>query len=188
MKKNGSLIVISGPSGSGKGTIVDKLLQDENIELSISCTTRDRRKGEEEGVSYYFIEKEEFDRMAKGGEFLEHAQLFDHSYGTPRKKVEEKLAEGKNVILEIDVQGAMQVKKNYKDAVMIFIMPPSLEELTRRLINRGTETDDQIGKRIKKATVEMALADEYGYTVINDNLDDAVQEVRDIINKEEHLV
>ncbi|MGI6154193.1 MAG: guanylate kinase [Christensenellaceae bacterium] len=186
-KQRSLLIVLSGPSGSGKGAIVEKLLEKDNtLELSVSCTTRRPRAHEKDGVNYFFKNREEFDNMVVSNAFLEHANVFDCSYGTPKDYVLKKLEEGKNVILEIDVQGAMQVKKNYENAVMIFILPPSKEELERRLRGRGTETELQIRKRIGKAESEMEMAKEYGHCVVNDDLDAAVDEVLQIIEKEKN--
>ncbi|MEG0584853.1 MAG: guanylate kinase [Christensenellaceae bacterium] len=182
MNKKGSLIVISGPSGCGKGTIVEKLIEDKNIEISVSCTTRNPRPHEKDGVNYFFKTQDEFDVMVKNDDFLEYANVFGCSYGTPKQRVLERLADGKNVILEIDVQGAMQVKQNYPQAIMIFIMPPSEEELLKRLRGRATETEEQINKRFGKARSEMALVDKYDYKVVNDDLDAAVAQVKEIIN------
>ena len=183
MGGTGKLSVISGPSGAGKGTIVDQLLKSGKYELSISCTTRAPRGQEKEGVNYFFKSREEFERMISEHKFLEYADVFGCYYGTPKDYVLGKLGEGKNVILEIDVQGALQVKKNYPDAVMIFILPPSEEVLLARLRGRGTETEEQIGRRFGKARAEMELADQYDYSVVNDDLMTAVAEVREMIEK-----
>ncbi len=186
--EKGKLIVISGPSGSGKGTIVDRLLNEDNIELSISCTTRQPRANEKNGVNYFFKREDEFNNMIVSDSFLEHAEVFGCKYGTPKKRVLEKLELGKNIVLEIDVQGAMQVKKNFSEALLIFILPPSEEELLKRLKGRATETEEQIKTRFAKAKEEMAYADQYDYQVVNDNLDDAVHEIENIIknNLEKH--
>lgn len=181
--KKGKLIVISGPSGAGKGTVVDRLLDDDNVELSISCTTRAPRPHEKDGVNYFFKREDEFDDMIVGNSFLEHAQVFGCQYGTPKQRVIERLDQGKNVILEIDVQGALQVKENFSDALLIFIMPPSEEELLNRLRNRGTESREQIEERISKARGEMAQTGRYDHIVVNDDLDVAVAGVREIIGK-----
>lgn len=180
-QKKGSLIVISGPSGAGKGTIVGHLLDDENIELSVSCTTRPPRPHEKDGVNYFFKRSDEFNNMVVSNSFLEHANVFGCQYGTPKDRVLERLEAGKHVILEIDVQGAMQVKGNYKDAVLIFIMPPSEEELLKRLRGRGTESERQIEQRIAQAREEMAVKDQYDHIVINDDLNQAIEEVQEII-------
>ena len=180
----GNLYVISGPSGAGKGTIVSELMKrDDRLALSISCTTRYQREGEIDGVHYYFIDKERFQAMIEEGDFLEYAQVFDNFYGTPMSKVEEKRSAGYDVILEIDVQGALQVKKKAEDAKLIFILPPSFEVLRKRLTGRNTETPEQVEKRLAKAEKEMSLKDRYDYTVVNDDLDTAVEEVYDIIKK-----
>ena len=180
----GNLYMISGPSGAGKGTIVSELMKrDDRLALSISCTTRYQREGEIDGVHYYFIDKERFQAMIEEGDFLEYAQVFDNFYGTPMSKVEEKRSAGYDVILEIDVQGALQVKKKAEDAKLIFILPPSFEVLRKRLTGRNTETPEQVEKRLAKAEKEMSLKDRYDYSVVNDDLDTAVEEVYDIIKK-----
>lgn len=180
-QKTGKLIIISGPSGAGKGTIVEQLLKDGSYELSISCTTRKPRGQEREGVNYFFKTPEQFRKMIDENAFLEYADVFGCCYGTPKEYVLNKLSQGKNVILEIDVQGAVQVKENYPQAMMIFILPPSEEILLERLRGRGTETEEQIAKRFGKAKAEMAYADRYGYKVVNDDLMTAVEEIRSII-------
>lgn len=185
MDKMGKLVVISGPSGAGKGTIVEQLLKDDRYELSISCTTRASRGQEQEGISYFFKSKEAFEKMIQAHQFLEYADVFGKYYGTPKEYVLDKLRGGKCVILEIDVQGALQVKKNHPDALMIFILPPSEEVLLSRLRGRKTETEEQILKRFGKAREEMALADKYDYTVVNDDLKTTVDEVRNIIQNSE---
>lgn len=183
MDQKGKLVVISGPSGCGKGTIVDKLLkQDDSLQLSISATTRAPRSIEKEGINYFFKSQEAFSQMIADDAFLEYADVFGKYYGTPKDYVLGKLEQGKNVILEIDVQGAMQVIKNYPQAVTIFILPPSEEALLNRLKGRGTETEEQIMKRFGKAKAEMEYAQQYGYRVINDDLDTAVAEVKSIID------
>ena len=180
----GNLYVISGPSGAGKGTIVSELMKrDDRLALSISCTTRYQREGEIDGVHYYFIDKERFQAMIEEGDFLEYAQVFDNFYGTPMSKVEEKRSAGYDDILEIDVQGALQVKKKAEDAKLIFILPPSFEVLRKRLTGRNTETPEQVEKRLAKAEKEMSLKDRYDYSVVNDDLETAVEEVYDIIKK-----
>ena len=145
--EKGVLLIISGPSGSGKGTIVERLVDDLGYRVSISATTRNPRPNEENGVHYFFKTKEEFEKMIEAGELLEHACFCDNYYGTPKEYVERQLVEGNNIILEIEVQGALQVKKKYNDAVLIFTMPPTIAELRRRLVNRGTEDMETIDKR-----------------------------------------
>ena len=184
MKKQGVLLIISGPSGSGKGTVVDALCKRENFSLSISATTRAPREYEVDGVHYFFHTKEEFVRMREHNELLEWAEFCGNYYGTPRKYVTEQLAQGKNVILEIEVQGALQIKKLYPDGVLVFLMPPNLEELGRRLTNRGTEDKDTINRRIHRALEEMELAKEYDYVVINDTVDQATEDLLSIVQAE----
>lgn len=173
----GHLIVLSGPSGAGKGTIVKELLKRRNADLSVSCTTRAPRPGEEDGKAYFFISPEEFERREKAGDFLESARVFENRYGTPKSAVEEKLAKGRDVILEIDVQGAKQVKSRFPEARLIFIEPPSMEELSARLAGRGTETEEQLAIRTAQAEEEMSHAGEYDFRVVNDSLLEAVEEI-----------
>lgn len=186
MATKGLLIVISGPSGAGKGTICRALmgLNISDLVLSISATTRKPRSGETEGVSYFFKEKDEFISMIEKDEFIEYAQVFDNFYGTPKKYVADKLNEQKNVILEIDIQGAMKVRHNHKDAVSIFIMPPSFEELKHRIMSRGTESSQDIKKRMSKAFDEVCHAKDYDYIVINDDITKAVNRIQCIIEAE----
>ncbi len=158
IKKRGLLLVISGPSGAGKGTICKELLKgDSQSKLSISATTRKPREGEVEGLNYYFKSKEEFKEMIAEGEFLEYAQIYDNYYGTPKKAIFDELDKGNDVILEIEMQGAMQIKRAYPEAVFIFILPPSLKELKNRIVGRGTETEEQIEKRFGSAYNEIKL-------------------------------
>ncbi len=184
MGKNGILAIISGPSGSGKGTAVEKLLQKGNYALSISATTRSPREYEVPGVHYFFYSKEQFEEMKKNGLLLECAEFCGNYYGTPKAYVEEQLQSGKNVILEIEVQGALQVKKIYPSAVLIFLIPPNLEELGRRLVQRGTEDKETINKRMHRAIEEMEFVDDYDYVVINDSIDTAVEDIDMILRAE----
>ena len=180
--KKGILIIISGPSGTGKGTVINELLKNRSAELSISCTTRFPREGEKEGVNYFYKTKEEFLSMIYYDEFLEYAQVFGNYYGTPRDYVLKKLESGKNVILEIDIQGALKVKENLRQAVMIFILPPSMKVLYDRLKNRGTETDAIISKRFGMAKSEIQYAKQYDYVVVNDDLAETVENINAILN------
>lgn len=181
----GSLIVISGPSGAGKGTVIQKLLEiNKNAWLSVSCTSRPIRSNDIEGVTYYFLDKKEFENKIKNDEFLEYAIYNDNYYGTPKAKIKEKLDQGIDVILEIEVQGALIVKKNFKDAIFIFIMPPSMEELRDRLINRKTDSKEKIISRFKTAYNEINEITKYNYVVVNDNIDKAVDKVNAILLSE----
>ena len=182
--EKGVLLIISGSSGSGKGTIVERLVDDLGYRVSISATTRNQRPNEENGVHYFFKTKEEFEKMIEAGELLEHACFCDNYYGTPKEYVERQLWEGNNIILEIEVQGALQVKKKYNDAVLIFTMPPTIAELRRRLVNRGTEDMETIDKRIKRAEEELEYLPQYDYIVINDTVEQAVRDVDCIVRAE----
>ena len=182
----GMLIVISGPSGVGKSTICKALIEKElrNVELSISATTRRPRVGEVDSVNYYFKDEHVFKEMIYQNEFLEYAKVYGNYYGTPKQKVIDKLDNGISVILEIDTYGAMQVKKNFKKGVFIFIMPPCFNILKNRIINRGTESKDDIRKRLKSAFKEITEVSNYDYIVINDDIDKAVNKIVCILNAE----
>ena len=183
MKK---LIVISGPSGVGKGTIMKEMLQKESsLRLSVSATTRDPRPGETHGKEYFFVSREEFKEMINNNKFLEFAQYADNFYGTPKDAVEEMLNQGLNVILEIEVQGGLQVLEKCPDCLSIFIVPPSMEELENRLRGRGTEPNDVIEKRMEAAKTEMTFTNRYDYVVMNDKVDTAVEEIISLIKKEQ---
>ncbi len=172
----GRLIVFSAPSGCGKGTMLAEILKDENYCVSVSATTREPREGEVDGVNYYFISKGDFLQKVVDNEFLEHAEYCDNYYGTLASEVDGRLNEGINVILEIEVQGAMKIREKRPDALFIFIAPPSVNELRRRLKKRGTETDEVIEKRVSQAAGEISLAGKYDYIIVNDALEDAVSD------------
>lgn len=182
----GKLIVVSGFSGAGKGTLMNALMEKyDNYALSVSATTRAPRPGETEGVSYFYKTDEEFRQMIERDELIEYAGYVGHYYGTPRAFVEENLAAGKDVFLEIEIQGAMKVKSKYPDAVLMFVTPPSAEVLKERLVRRGTESPDVIAARLKRATEEAEGVEAYDYIVVNDILQDCVETV-DRIVKSEH--
>lgn len=182
--KKGRLIVISGPSGSGKTTICNRLLKAvPNIEYSISFTTRESRKSEKDGKDYFFVSNDEFQKRVKDGLFLEYARVFDNYYGTSKNWVLEKLESGKDILLSIDVQGAGKIKKNFPDAILIFLIPPSLKILEDRLRKRATDDEKELSKRLAMAKEEMAEVGKYDFVVMNDKVDDAVKEITDIIMK-----
>lgn len=181
----GFLLVISGPSGCGKGTICKKILErNEKLVFSVSATTRAPRRGEIDGVNYFFIDEEKFSKMVENDEFLEHANVHGNLYGTPKNFVLEQIERGEIVILEIDVQGALQVKESYPEGVFIFLLPPSMSELKNRIKKRGTETDKDIDIRLKNAFEELKFIDEYDYIVINDEVMEAVEKTETIIGAE----
>ncbi|MDO5716601.1 MAG: guanylate kinase [Tissierellia bacterium] len=185
----GFLLVLSGPSGAGKGTVSKELIQrNEDIVFSISATTRDKRPGEQDGVNYYFMDEETFDAKANAGEFLEYAHVHNDKYATPKEFVMNKVAEGEIVLLEIDVQGALQIKKNYKNAVFMFLLPPSMTELKRRIEGRQTETEEEIELRYSNAFKELDFVNEYDYFVVNDTVEQAVLDMEAIIRAEKHRV
>ena len=181
----GILTVISGFSGAGKGTVTRKILEQyDNYALSISATTRDPREGEENGREYFFKTAEEFEKMIAKDELIEYAKYVNNYYGTPKMYVQEQLQKGKDVILEIEIQGALKVKEKYPDTLLLFITPPSAQELKNRLIRRGTEEMDVIEKRMKTAAWEAQFMDQYDYIVINDELQTCVEELHAIIQSE----
>lgn len=185
MREKGILIVVSGFSGSGKGTIMKELLkQYDNYALSISATTRNPRPGEEDGREYFFKTVEDFEKMIAKEELIEYARYVDNYYGTPRAYVEEQLEAGRDVILEIEIQGALKVKEKFPDTLLLFVTPPSAEELKSRLVGRGTETMDVIEFRMNRAKEEALEMDQYDYLIINDDLQECVEEMHQIIQGE----
>lgn len=180
--KRGKLLVISGFSGVGKGTVVRRLLEKyPNYKISISATTRNPREGEEEGVHYFFLEKEAFEKMIENQELLEYAEYVENYYGTPKQYVEENLEAGNHVILEIEAQGALQIKQKMPETIMIFLLPPTAEELKKRLIGRDTESGEVIEKRLKKAAEETEALKNYEYFVINDEIDACAVNINRIV-------
>lgn len=181
----GLLIVISGPSGAGKGTICKELLnKNDDLYISVSATTRNPRNGEIDGVNYYFIDRSEFMKKIEADDFLEYAEVYGNFYGTPKSKVEEMLLSGKNVILEIDIQGALKVKENSKEGIFVFILPPSMEELKQRIIKRGSETTESLMTRFKSAYQEINYVSKYNYAVVNDQVEEAVKKIEAILTAE----
>ena len=189
LNRKGLLLVVSGPSGAGKGTICKALVnKNDKIKLSVSATTRKPRNGEVHGVNYFFIEKEEFTKMVENGEFLEHAQIYDNFYGTPKAAIIECLEKGQDVILEIEMQGARQIKEVYPEGVFIFVLPPSLEELKSRIVGRGTETQEEIEKRFSCAFEEINQIVNYDYFIVNEDIEKSVNDVEAIILSEKNKV
>lgn len=185
MDKNGKLYVFTGPSGTGKGTILSQVLkQDARLFLSVSATTRAPREGEIHGGHYYFLDKQTFEDKINKGEFLEYAQYVGNYYGTLEEPVNEQLKNGNDVILEIEVQGAMQIHEKRPDSVMIFVAPPSIEELERRLVGRGTENPEKVAARMKTAEEELKQADKFDYIIVNDDLDCAIADLLAILRAE----
>jgi hypothetical protein len=181
----GFLLVLSGPSGSGKGTVSEALMKNnDDIIFSTSVTTRTPRPGEVNGENYFFATREEFEEMVEKDELLEHAFVHTNYYGTPKKFVFDEIEKGEIVLLEIDVQGALQIKKKYKEAVFIFLIPPTMDELRSRLVKRDTETEDEIETRYRNAFRELDFVGEYDYFVINDVIDNAVKDIETIIAAE----
>jgi guanylate kinase len=178
----GLLIVISGPSGAGKGTICKALVEKhDDIFVSVSATTRNPREGEVDGVNYHFLSKQEFLERIAEDDFLEYAEVYGNYYGTPKSNVQEMLDSGKNVILEIDIQGALKVKERAEDGVFIFILPPSMEELKQRIIKRGSETPESLMTRFKSAYQEINYVSKYNYAVVNDTVELAVSKIEGIL-------
>lgn len=189
-KNKGILTVVSGFSGAGKGTIMKELLAkyEQNYALSISATTRAPRPGEKDGVEYFFKSREEFEKMIAAGELIEYAQYVGNYYGTPKAYVGKQLEAGRDVILEIEIQGALKVREQFPDALLLFVMPPSADELKRRLIGRGTESMEVIENRLARALEEAEGLEEYDYLVVNDVLEECVEEVHEIIRNEHYRV
>lgn len=186
MKTQGILIVVSGFSGAGKGTLMKALMNrySERYALSVSATTRSPREGEKNGVEYFFRTKEEFEKMIAKDELIEYAKYVDNYYGTPKAYVEEQLSAGKDVILEIEIQGALKIKEKFPDTLLLFVTPPDADTLKERLIGRGTETMDVIEARMKRAAEEAQFMDQYDHLVINDKLEICVEEMHQIIQSE----
>ena len=184
MNKKGLLIVVAGPAGCGKSSVLKLLTgMQPNLRFSVSVTTRERRHDEINGKHYWFIDGTEFDRMVRENLLLEYAGYADHRYGTPKKEVEELRAAGRDVYLDIEVQGAKIVREKCPDALLIFLMPPSMEELERRLRGRGTETEDSIAKRMARAVVECSLSDRFDHIVVNDTVERAAEEISALIDR-----
>lgn len=189
MKKKGLLLVVSGPSGAGKGTICKAFTEkNPDINISVSATTRQPREGEIEGVNYFFLTNSQFEHRIEAGEFYEYANNYGNYYGTPRQFVEDKIATGEDVILEIDIQGALQVKQNCPDGIYIFILPPNMTELKNRIIKRGSETEDSLNRRFTSAYSELDYIEKYDYFIVNQNIDSAVQVMKSIVTAEKHRV
>ena len=181
MNKRGILAIISGFSGAGKGTVVNKLLEKDNYAVSISATTREPRQGEVDGKNYFFKSRDEFENMIENNQLIEYAEYVGNYYGTPRDYVFKKLEEGYDVILEIEMQGARKVKEKFPETALIFITPPSADELKKRLVGRGTETIEQIDKRMSRAVDECDYMNKYDYIVVNDDLDECVDEIHRLL-------
>lgn len=176
MKEKGILLVVSGFAGSGKGTLMKELMKRyDNYALSVSATTRSPRPGETEGAEYFFVTKERFEEMIANDELLEHAQYVSNYYGTPKKYVEDQLHAGKDVILEIEAQGALIIKEKFPEALLLFVMPPTVQEVYNRLKKRGTETDEVIASRMRRASEEADLVEKYDFLVVNDDLEECVE-------------
>ena len=184
MANNGLLIVISGPSGTGKGTICKALCEDKDLWISVSATTREPRVSEIDGVNYYFLSRQEFLDKIESDDFFEYAEVYGNYYGTPKWKALEAIYSGKDVLLEIDIQGALKVKQQYPEGVFIFLLPPSMEELKKRIVNRGTETEESLMRRFKSAYHEMNYVSKYNYAVVNDTVENAVDKIKAILTAE----
>jgi guanylate kinase len=181
MKQKGLLLVISGPSGAGKGTICKALVENNHFWISVSATTRSPRKGEVEGENYFFTTHEDFKERINKGDFLEYAEVYGNYYGTPKSNVLKMLDSGTDVILEIDIQGALKVKETFQEGIFIFILPPSMEELKQRIINRDSETPESLMTRFKSAYKEINYVSKYSYAVVNDTVEEAVKKIESIV-------
>ncbi len=189
MSDQGILVVVSGFSGAGKGTLIKAMLEKyHNYALSISATTRKPREGEKEGREYFFVTRDHFETMIKEGQLIEYAQYVNNYYGTPRQYVFQQMADGKDVILEIEIQGALKIKERFPDALLLFVMPPSADELKRRLIGRGTETMEVIDQRLHRAAEEAAGMTSYDYILINDKVDSCVEAMHQLIQAQHRKV
>jgi guanylate kinase len=185
MNHRGLLIIVSGPSGAGKGTICKELIQrDESIVVSVSATTRAPRNAEVDGKSYHFITKQMFESMIENGGFLEYAEVYDNYYGTPKDFVIEKITNGENVLLEIDIQGALQVKQKYPEGIFVFVLPPSMETLKNRIVGRGSETPESLEKRMSSAYQEIEQIKNYDYFIVNDTVEHSTDVLQAIITAE----
>ncbi|WP_173916533.1 guanylate kinase [Halobacillus sp. Marseille-Q1614] len=185
IEEKGILFILSGPSGVGKGTVRKALFeQSTDLKYSISMTTRKPREGEQDGIDYFFKTREEFEKLIEEGQLIEHAEYVGNYYGTPKQYVQQTLDEGKDVFLEIEVQGALKVRENFPEGVFIFLIPPSLEELKDRIVNRGTETEEKVKNRLLAAKEEIEMMDAYDYVVVNDQVDSAVSKVQSIVLSE----
>lgn len=188
MSKKGILTVVSGFSGAGKGTLMKALLKKYDYELSISATTRSPREGEEHGREYFFLTREEFESMIETGKLIEWAEYVGNYYGTPKEYVEQRLNEGKDVILEIEIQGALKVREIFPDALLLFVTPPNITELKSRLVGRGTESMETIMKRLARASEEANFMEHYDYIIVNDDLDECVETTHQVIMNEHYKV
>lgn len=185
MRHKGALIVVSGPSGSGKNSVISEVMKvTQGLRYSISATTRPKRPGEREGVDYYFVSRDRFEDMISQGDLLEHAEVYGNLYGTPRKPIEEILAAGEDVILDVDIAGARQIRERCRDAVLVFLLPPSIQELERRIRSRGADDEATIQRRLGSALGEISALTDYTYAVVNDDLSEAVRQVVSIIEAE----
>lgn len=184
----GKLFIISGPSGAGKGTICKQLVDETDVKVSVSMTTRSPRPGEEDGISYYFTSQDDFRAKIENGGLLEYAQVYGNFYGTPKQQVIDRLSQGIDVVLEIDIQGALKVKESYPNGVFIFILPPSMAELRKRITGRGSETEEAINLRLGETLKEVSYIDKYDYCVVNGELEEAVSRVKAIVIAEHSRV